>query len=285
MKKPPRNFSISISDKKPNLPVSRAGSLGGIIIFLLGFSTALCSWLYALEQWGSSPVPSAIWNDALIDTKTTIAHQHEHPKLLIVSGSSAIAGINAQQMDKALGINCVNFGSSAGFGLNFILWASQPALNSGDAVILPLEYEHYNFKTHENVDVTLLHVIASERKVYFDTLPWLDAFRLKLGYSYGYIYKSLFTKYNPMMPIENWGKPICNKWGDIVTEEKTQTPAQLAKVKNQRSQILTEGISDETESWDILRAYVTWCRERDITVLATWPNICYWKDYEIHESI
>ena len=29
---------------------------------------------------------------------------------------------------------------------------------------------------------------------------------------------------------------------------------------------------------------MTWCRERDITVLATWPNICYWKDYEIHES-
>ena len=198
---------------KSNAAMKRVSSLGGIIIFLLGFSTALCTWLYALDQWGSFPVPSAIWNDALIDTKTTIAQQHEHPKLLIVSGSSAIAGINAQQMDKALGVNCVNFGSSAGFGLNFILWASQPALNPGDVVLLPLEYEHYDFKTHVNVDVTLLHVIASERKEYFDTLPWLDAFRLKLAYSYGYLYNSLFTKYNPMMSIENWGKPICNKWG------------------------------------------------------------------------
>ena len=85
------------------------------------------------------------------------------------------------------------------------------------------------------------------------------------------------------MPPENWSRPSFNQWGDPLDEywdTQIQTPARKANVLKERSRTLTQGIADNSDSWEILRSFVNWCREREITVLATWPNICYWPDYE-----
>ena len=73
-------------------------------------------------------------------------------KILIVSGSNALFGMDAKQIESSTGVPTVNLGVHAGLGIDYILYQAKKTLKPGDIVLLPLEFSLY----HQSKDDQLL---------------------------------------------------------------------------------------------------------------------------------
>lgn len=67
----------------------------------------------------------------------------ESPRLIIISGSNSLFGINSEVLHEKTGFNIVNLGSHAGISLEFHVHNVVKHLKRGDVVLMPLEYEYY----------------------------------------------------------------------------------------------------------------------------------------------
>jgi hypothetical protein len=99
-------------------------------------------------QFGA-PIPAEYWVREIIIAKEDLARRSAHPKVLIVSGSNSLFGIDTPLLKKKTGMNIVNLGLHAGLALDQLSQIALRNAKSGDLVVMPLEYEYYflNFET------------------------------------------------------------------------------------------------------------------------------------------
>lgn len=116
------------------------GFWAGLLVSLIG---VLFIWLLLL--WGQlgRAHPNNLWVELAYEKKLASATQEVHPKILVVAGSSAMFGIDSGLLEQALGRPVINLGVNAGLLSPFIISKAIPAINSGDWVVLPLEYPLY----------------------------------------------------------------------------------------------------------------------------------------------
>ncbi|MGD0461495.1 MAG: hypothetical protein ABSB74_03300 [Tepidisphaeraceae bacterium] len=83
------------------------------------------------------------WIDLLYRQKHVALQRRasEPRRLVIVGGSGALFGIDAELIEKKLHIPTVNFATHAGLGLRYLLDRAERELRSGDIVLLAAEYE------------------------------------------------------------------------------------------------------------------------------------------------
>jgi hypothetical protein len=67
----------------------------------------------------------------------------ESPHIILAGGSNLAFGIDSKKIQETLCINIVNFGLSAGIGLQRILDDIAPLLHAGDILVIIPEYEHF----------------------------------------------------------------------------------------------------------------------------------------------
>ncbi|WP_101689566.1 hypothetical protein [Dysgonomonas massiliensis] len=106
------------------------------------------------------------WNDSLhyvqVD-KDSLMQNVEGPRLILLGGSNVGMSVDSQMLKDSLGVNPVNGGLHAGFGLKFVLDNAAQYLKSGDVVVVIPEYEQYDLNVFYG-DVDLL-------KLLFDVAP------------------------------------------------------------------------------------------------------------------
>jgi len=85
-----------------------------------------------------SGFPSSLRHNYKI--KAALASKIEQPKIIIAGGSGVHYTINSHVMERNLGIPVINFGTNGGIGLNVLLPSIIDHVNSGDIVLLILEY-------------------------------------------------------------------------------------------------------------------------------------------------
>ncbi len=68
-----------------------------------------------------------------------LSEVHEE-KIVFVGGSNLIYGVSCEKITQELGVQTFNMGTTAYLGLPFFLSEVKPHLNSGDTVVLSLEY-------------------------------------------------------------------------------------------------------------------------------------------------
>jgi hypothetical protein len=166
--------------------------------------------------------------------KEKYASQISKPKIVIVAGSSALLGLSAEQIEVSVNKPTVNFGTHAGFGIDYILQKAKVVLNSGDTVLLPIEFELY----HQGQDKQLLssvlkrHVISYDRNYIFNlnyinqlkTLLYPSSFdenrKIIKAFYEGNIFSALDKKYIYQRALDAASQGICytgitlNKNGD-----------------------------------------------------------------------
>ncbi|MDX1293237.1 MAG: hypothetical protein R3265_10520 [Hyphomonas sp.] len=78
-----------------------------------------------------------------IRVQDTVLEQSEGARIVLISGSNSLFGVDAQVMTRKLGRPTVNFGTHADFTIRFHADRLRGKLEPGDIVVAPLEYIAY----------------------------------------------------------------------------------------------------------------------------------------------
>lgn len=140
-----RHVFRKISDASGFQPLSQAlaGSLAGGLAFGLFLGSA--AWLVILAGQLGRPHPDIQWIHEAETYKQARAARLNVPKLIVAGGSSAMFGIDSQQLGQALQRPAINLGVNAGLGLPAILSQTLKSANPGDTVVLALEYPLFSY--------------------------------------------------------------------------------------------------------------------------------------------
>lgn len=87
--------------------------------------------------------PAEYWIKNIYTFKEDKAQKIEERKILIISGSNSLFGINSELLSNRLNTNVVNLSSHAILSLDFLLYKIKNNMNEGDIVVMPLEFNHY----------------------------------------------------------------------------------------------------------------------------------------------
>jgi hypothetical protein len=151
-----------------------------IIYFISGITFGYLAWYFLLNIYKLNPNSEAIFNQHIVKTKTNLLSKIESPRLVIFSGSNSMYGFNAKKIEQELGISTVNCGIHAGLSLDFLLWLTEHHFSSGDTIIMPLEYNLYNYDPYK-LTRTQVNIVHGFYPKYLDQLPMVQRIKFYLS--------------------------------------------------------------------------------------------------------
>ncbi len=91
-----------------------------------------------------APIGAEYWVRELMIIKHSFAKKIDAPKIILVGGSGVLFGIDAAQIERSIGIPCLNYGLHAAMRLEWLLDAVKEIAKPGDILIIALEQAYYN---------------------------------------------------------------------------------------------------------------------------------------------
>lgn len=213
------------------------------------------------------------------NVKDSYAKSITQPKLVFISGSNTLFGVDTAKIEKALNIPTVNYGVVANYNF-YTLHRAKPHLKSGDIVILPLEYTcFYDYKP-TRVDTGFAQYITGYDTDFFKNLPISEQLSIICQLTPRELMKSTWQQIKPPTIDENDGysSKHLNTNGDMTNnpvDKRTSSKILLSKLKDSpfKSQPPTKEAQTE------LTKFINFCHENNIKIYAAWPNFL-WKAKE-----
>lgn len=109
-------------------------TVAGILCVLIAFYYACFSY-----QIGAH-VEAEWWLKDVYSYKDHVAARTESPKIIIVSGSNSLFGINSTIVEDITGVPVVNLAGHAAMDIDFYYMKLREHLGEGDIVVMPLEF-------------------------------------------------------------------------------------------------------------------------------------------------
>ena len=134
--------------------------LGYLLLFYLQFGASLVA-----EWW----VRDVYW------VKDSIAARIEGKKLLIVSGSNSLFGIDGEVLETKTGLPVVNMAGHGALDLDFYRFKIEQVVGVGDTVVMPLESEYYSRSSPHSE--WFMRNMTAWGKDYFFSLSFADTIR------------------------------------------------------------------------------------------------------------
>ncbi|TNC82435.1 MAG: hypothetical protein C9356_03140 [Oleiphilus sp.] len=100
---------------------------------------------------GSTLQTDEYWTRAIYDYKQHAAKQSEAPKVIVLSGSNGMFGVDSSLLGQTLGRKAVNLAIHGDLDISFLYQQLSETMAPGDWVLMPLEYEYYT----ESKDLSL----------------------------------------------------------------------------------------------------------------------------------
>lgn len=234
------------------------------------------------------PTPKWSWLHEIIQKKRGIAEAITTPKLIIVAGSSALFGINAEEIEKQTGFPTVNFAANAALGPTYTLYLTKQICRPGDVVLLAFEYEPYTFgdATGANTDELFIHYVLGHDREYVRGLDFKQQLKLALVTPGDRLWGGVQAVFRKPQP-----KPAATAFQDEMLgnisshgDQIGAVPAKRAEIMPTRtllSPVLAYGLPDSPPGFPAIREFCEWARKNDVRVLATFPNICHRPDYDL----
>lgn len=226
--------------------------------------------LWGLAIWGQikKPTKSSQWVAEAYRHKEAYANSIHRRKIVLVSGSNVLFGVESNMLSKALGYPVVNDAVNAGVGLPAILMHAKRIIKQNDIVILPLEYPLYSYNGKAGEQM-IDHLYAREPQM-IKQLTLFEKFwifwhvkleRIIRGYTDGDdfpVTKGLYGAHN----IDQHGDQIYTA-KSLQSKEMKQEIAQHMKTPEKYAQ----SYSAHALGWSYLADFVHWCRKRDVKVI------------------
>ncbi len=214
--------------------------------------------------------------------KNAYARSIQGRKIVFVSGSNSLFGIETHLIEKWLGIPTVNMGMHAGLQTDYPLYAIKQFLHSGDIVILPFEFELYKWNgVHRTLkrDFSLTydrgyfekHLSIREKILMLQTIKPLE------------FIKSLVS----IVDIRLHGAPLEPKTGMIYTSETLNKNGDETRKEGQTQAFIESTPKplspplplEQTRGIQEILAFNQWCKERRIYLFVTFPNTMNFEEY------
>ena len=97
-----------------------------------------------IYQFGANPIKSESWFDNIKYIKEAKAEIINSPKIIIISGSNSMVGINSKFLSEKLNMPVLNLAMSYNLDIEYLEYQIKKYIKNGDIVVMPLEYIHYS---------------------------------------------------------------------------------------------------------------------------------------------
>jgi hypothetical protein len=202
-------------------------------------------------------------------------------KLIISAGSNTLGGIIGQEIEETLNIPTVNIGVYAGLGMHYILEKTKTLAKPNDIILLPLEYEHYLYDgelTRELIDYT----IARDEQ-YFTNLPLIKRARFVFSTPISRLIRGMNARLSPS-DIKRQTSTSVLKMVFAENTDQEIPPEILKRLSRLKPRLPAKKLDKNSQSWELLRNLKKWCLQNQITLIATFPNFMYFKEYEAQKE-
>ena len=142
------------------------------------FFVVLFFLLYALlffYQLGA-PVKSYYWIQHMYQYKDYRAKSLKGKKILILSGSNSLFGINSKLLQEKTGYPVANLAVNGGLDISFLYYKLREHMSQGDIVVMPLEFQYYTSNS-EKFTKEFSDGMMSWGVDYLRHLPYIDLFK------------------------------------------------------------------------------------------------------------
>jgi hypothetical protein len=174
---------------------------------------------------------------------------------------------------------CVNGGTNAGLGVDYILWQARSLVKPKDIVILPLEYESYidnGIPKNQVID----YVFSRDLK-YLSSVDLITQIRFISGISFERLKIGILAKSNPPQPSKaGYQSETINDYGDETkNRERDRTIDQINDLDQAKPSPIA-GYLKSSQGMKSVKNFIDWCRKNDIEVIAAWPNTVNFPVYQ-----
>jgi hypothetical protein len=188
-------------------------------------------------------------------------------KIVILSGSNTLYGVNAVEIGKKTGDQVLNYGIHGGLAA-YIFYDAKRILKKGDTVFIPLEYCYYSDDYEiNNLQTTLVEYTIGYDNSYYRQLPIKSKLKI-LAY---------LIRFDSLTAL---GKNVENQFelssrGDIIDEVAMGLDKDYAK-SAKPMEIRVEKLSSRYKEWELYK-FIQWCKEEKIQIYAFAPNVYHKK--------
>jgi len=156
---------------------------------------------------------------AAID-KHHLLYSTESPRIILVGGSNIAFSVDSEKIQKRFGMLVVNMGLHADVGLRFMLNEVQPALSSGDIIVIFPEYEHFYQIPVDGLPRELGSVIKFCPECISGIETPGQIFNMLTGFLQMSESDILRTLRGPEKPEKIYFRQAFNEWGDVTSHLK-----------------------------------------------------------------
>ncbi|HIP13594.1 MAG TPA: hypothetical protein EYG73_12875 [Arcobacter sp.] len=114
--------------------------LSGFFIVILFLIVYMSIFFYQL----GAPLKSEYWIQHSYQYKDYKAKSLDSKKIIIISGSNSLFGINSKTIQEKIGYPVINLAVHAGLDIDFLYYKLQQNISQGDIVVMPLEFGQYS---------------------------------------------------------------------------------------------------------------------------------------------
>ncbi|MCK4871555.1 MAG: hypothetical protein KAS72_02405 [Phycisphaerales bacterium] len=210
------------------------------------------------------------WLEGLYQRKTLAAElRADDPQgcILILGGSNALFGLDAELIERMLDRPVVNMATHAGMGLEYHTLRARRLLAPGDIVLLSPEYEMLT-ASDAMIDVCWEYIITHDARYFRD---------IGLRRSAKLLYSVPIEEYTGS--LERWSRRLRGRHADWKGYNflELSPNGDLRRYYGKRNfevkhRFLAENF--ETVAMRRFRSFVQWAHDHDVTVMLTWPSIC-----------
>ncbi len=245
----------------------------------LGFLLGGIIFLLAVFYQMGAPTPSTKVLSEVYEVKLQIANSIKTPKLILIAGSNSLMGISCKTIYEQTGAPCVNGGTHAGLGVDYLLSKARSFTKAGDIVLLSLEYEHFKEKSLPRnllIDYVFAHDIN-----YFLSSDLLTKISLVTGMSLERLAQGVSTKIRPpkLQETDDFSKTL-NEYGDATTNRQANVTSKEIKALDELKPTQLSGYVKSDEARMSIIKFYNWCKKNHIKVIATWPNTVWFEVYK-----
>jgi len=232
-------------------------------------------------QFGN-PTQMSKWVYEAYNLKEQSSKKIKDRKIVIVSGSNSLFGMNSAMIEEKLKIPVVNDAVHAGLGMPYILYKSKSVLNEGDIAILPLEYSFYQMNSIPS-KVFSDYVLARDMN-YFSTLSIYEKIKTIYSIDIKRLINGLSFYWKPLTPTKGvYGIQNINDHGDQINID-------INKMTKSSSKHLDSLHPDTIKSYQLSKEfvhamdnYILWAKVNKITLIFMPPNHMYFSYYDSDE--
>lgn len=237
-------------------------TIGGFGLALIGFL------LIFLFQLGA-PTNSSTWIDDIYKIKTDLATSIQEPKLVVVGGSESLFGISCQLIHQRTGYPCVNGATHAGLGAPYILNRSRSWLKAGDTVLVTLPYGLYGDDGIPRE--TLIDYVVSRSPADLLSIHPLQSLRIVFGISFSRLMLGTINQIIPPIPrLQAYQAETLNEFGDETNNRIQDLDKDTSGLRPFANPY---GYIQSSQGMKAVEEFVNYCRDHQINVIATWPNV------------